>query len=818
MLMLVTTAAAYTITPSFPQGMPAVGQTVLLEVCITDNGNLLAGMEPTVEAETGTVVAPLGEVTPGRWRYVYRPDTAPEQLSIQLGSDATSWSFQPLEPVQPTVVLSGPQTARLASRPSWLFSLDSERRSTVASLDVHVSEGTVRPAQDGSERLEWSPSNSAYPRVAVLGVRDPLRRGPPRWHTVALRTPLTLPIDTSPGAAVRVTVGDTEHGPFVADAEGHLEPTFDVSPGNSVATVVAEDTQGNAQRSTFALGGLGRPMLVGMVEGKRHPDLPPPSIHLFALDEHGVPWSQMDALRCQDNLGQPLLATAQDDGQWLVAAPQAPLQADQTVACELLNKAFGQWTIPIAELPPEQLLIQQTPEDISADHPFAQLSVYGENARGERVHPSQIQLRALRGTVTVEPSSTFLKATYDGRNAVAYGSDVLQASWMRDAGQAPPWELLLSASSNDAVLRVAGLVLDGQGNAVQGIDVALRTRTAEIVVTTDETGWAEAEFPAVEDAVRITAQTADIQRQQVVVRGEQIDSATRGPLAAARKSLSLTPSLVRGLYLVASPQIIEANTGLSRIEMRPIDRNGQPVFDADLNLHAAQGRFSMIEPEPNGSYHAQYYPPQGVDAATVEITAETADGAYSASTDVFIRPQVYRHMLSISEGAFWTQHSSAARLWSQVRYARQLAPLRFAVSGNVYSVWWHAEAGAVRLAFDGVDGEDTITLRSLFNTGGLGASVRRQQRRFTLWFGGSALPNVSWTSARINNKEVLRGAQFNLQNPVGGHAFAGLGLQTRAGEWQFQCTALALPEQVTDIGWQGVITGVSVSGGYAFLF
>lgn len=821
--VLTASAVAATADVVFPDGTPQIGDTVVLEVSVTADGALLAGAEPTLRAETGLVRAARGEAAPGRWVFLYQALNEHDTLTVQIGADTVRrWEVHPKPAAPPALALAGDTLGSATRRRPYTFSVTGPALLDPDELRVTVPEGTAEVVADGgSVAVQWKAGGLSYPRAVPIAVRSLDLPGPPAWHVLSLQAGLTLPIETSPSSEVTVTVGRRRYGPFYADDEGYTVPALDVRPGETSAEVLVVDPLGNHQRSTVALGGSILPILAAEVEGTLHPDLPPPVVHLLGLQPSGRPWRRGADLSCTDSRGNTLEATFDGGGRWRVPVPLpvAPI-APERVDCVLAGQASAAATVPLGELPPTSLMLRVDPPVLNADSPEATIRAYVEDLRGQRGSIEQLSVSAAHGALQIAPAGSYISGLYNGREAIPYQEAVLTATWSRPTSTRTPWQLVLSATAGTDAVVLSGRVLDRNGDAVEGQEVSFRVQDVERSAESDARGWATVTFPALAGAAaRVVVTSASLERQALLLPGQSLGGSPALPDLQVIKRVPVRAGNVRGIFVTTEPRIIAANSGVARVEVRPVDRDNNPVLDEEIILRASQGQLSMIEPEPDGSYFATYTPPAGIDQATVEITATTADGGYAATTDLTILPRVFEQMLSISGGTLWNSRAAALGGWISARYSRQL-PQTFSSGEAVFSTWWHIDLGGyqVHIEEDIPSLGSSLDLRVLINTGGLGGSIRRQQRRRSAWAGATLSPSVFWQQARLDGIEVSRGWGAST-SPIGGlQLFAGAGWQLGGGEWQLQLRAFTKAHATSTVGWEGQVGGVALTAGYNFLF
>ena len=798
---------------AFPDGPPRPGGAATLHVH--------ADSLPAVTAEQGLVLSTPEPVGPSLWSLRYRApiDSTQDTLLLQAG-EAQGRRVVTLRPPPPSVMTITPPPPRMLGGPRPLrVRVQGDALPPPELLTVAVTEGTVSAvdaAEDGLV-IRWVPGRSPFPRVLPVGVLDRSRPGTaPSWTFATLRSTFSLPVNTEAAAEVTVRVGGRTYGPVTAGEDGVATFNVELRPGETTVEVTAEDQVGNRQRSVVSVGSFAQPSLAVLVDGELGGELAAPTAYLFAVTADGSPWR-----------GRPPSCTLDDapvtevlpigEGQWA-------LQADRAGRLDCVLDGLVQATALVRRgpAPPQELTLRLDPPVLSNDNPTAEVIAYVTDASGERRDPNRLVLAAKRGAVTTQVSGDIVRGRYDGSEVLEGETDVLVATWQRGGGAPVAW----TARVEEVGLLNDGLtarirVLDRRGLSAPGVAVQASLGGSALTAVTDAEGWAQLALASPSAPAVLQVFVGERFVEHIVVP-EALAALSPQPRPDLRQEIRLRfqAGRVTGIFLTTSPRVIEARTGFTRVEVRPLDQEGDVVRDVDVRVEASEGRLTMIQPEPDGSYYATYFPPEDMVSGTVRLKATTSDGVYEASTDLEVVPFIYDRSIELSGGVLWGQPAVEwPGLWFNVRPGFQPEALRERPWSR--NLWAVVELGGVWQEINDTDAQTgaAVRIEQFTSTLGAGGLYRLQRRRWSVWSGGTLVwPSLYWQRSAIDGEEITRG--FGGAWSPGGQLFFGVGAQPRSfsGEFQLQVRLLGLRQDAPAVGWQGQVGGFGVTSGYTFLF
>jgi len=809
-----------------PDGPPVLGATAELLVVLHQDGVPLVESPPTLTAERGRVSAE-GVQAPGVYGYRYRaPTVGSANVSFTIGTGSGA------------VVKA---TLALAERPESGFTLHTDRLSMRAgstgtvSFELHgddlptpkdvvtaVSEGAVEGVYEMKDGLliKYRPGAERFPRVALVGVRDDRRVGaPPIWVPIRLVGHPRIPVETEPGAVVRMEIRGRSYGPYTTDESGQAVATPDVYPGERAAAVSIEDPNGNRQSMTLTLGGEAHPTLVGVADRYGISPLSPPVVHLAAVTDGGADW-QGEAPRCRLSPGGivPLILTAPGRFELRGFEPEGEDFLDLRVDCDLDGgNAKWQARLPVGRGVPRRVQLRVYPDALSADFPVAQVQAVLEDRLGERLSPQGVTLSAELGEIRFEPQDGLaIAGEYNGAAAAGVGHDQVRVRFTLPPGSGEPVRFELGVGQIDSerlTYTVVSRALGRDGLPVEGalLRVSADERGAE--VKTDAEGWAAAEFP-LEDGKGLywLSVSAGEQIRRVPFfpsnPGDLVD-AGRADLVAVR-NVRITAGRIREVFLVAEPSQIDAVPGaFSRIVVKLVDRSGQVVRDESLTITASTGDVSSVQSQSDGSVTATLRPPAGMQTGSIKVSAAAQDGAIAASTDVTVVPRPYRRAIGLGVGGV-TNLAGIGSPWLQVDYDFKVPKLPEQMLLRA-SLATYSDARTLEDTSTGADVSVTTRLAPLF----LGALLREEERARSLWVGTGLAALLYQMNVQFGDDPTERGMGIGGPGVV---FMVGAGARVGGGELGVEVRYLIASTPPGALTFVGGVGGLSISSGYRVVF
>jgi hypothetical protein len=663
-LALIVGALAAEVLLYAPNGAPEPGRAATLEVAVTEGVAPVEGAQVVLAAPPTDVVVPVGEVAPGRYRFLYTPALGPvpeggegvANVTVRVGTSPPSAHAVPLAAPPPPTYGPPAEIDALVGTPRIEMRFPrAEGRFVPGARLARVSEGRVLEVRDDTDGVVVvvEPGVERTARmlaVALLDVEDP--RATPTFGLVRLRARPQLTLTADPGSTVTVRVGKRSYGPFVANAAGTAAVSFDAWPGESSYELAVADDLGNTQRSQGPLPVATRPVLVGIeaaLSGQRGADL-----WLGAWAPSGAAWTGGAPL-CRTGAGvrTEALTAGRALYRTTVAVPDAGALFDPRVECGLADATVA-LRVPLGSERPARIDLRVYPDTLSADFPIAQVQAALLDRRGERLPPDTLRLRAAVGELQVDMVDGALRGEYRGAAAVERGGDTLEAAWDHPPGKGLAWDLEVHAAADqgESILTTLVRALDRQDRPLAGLTVGVRLGELEAQNVTDARGWARLTFPAVPpSATRVRATASGVVREIAWLPGasqELPDPAA--PDVQAKIELPIRAGRVRQVFLDVSPRPLLTGTGATaNVVVRMLDFTGNPVTDEPVTIAASEGQVGLVEPQPDGSRKVQYRPPPNVlFDRTVRITATTTAG--TVSTDLALTPRPVNGSFGVSAG------------------------------------------------------------------------------------------------------------------------------------------------------------------------
>jgi hypothetical protein len=827
---------------------PAFAETAMFSM----DGALLAGSEsrmllvvhegglpedvptPALSMSEGRVLATLGRVQPGVYAYdvLLPPRAEGGRLTFEVGLASGETALFPFElqgPPEPA--WKGPRRVEasagdltpveLAYRPTDP-SLHARAPLDPTRLSVFASEGKIESvtARGGDLRVLFRPEPNRRPRVALVGIWDPLTRdAPPTFTPVLLVGRPKVPFETEPEAQVWISVGSRSYGPFTAGRGGAAIASVEVWPGEDAASVRIVDRVGNEQSTSLSLNPDPKGTLLLFSEPGRPEEGLSSPIHMAASGPSGSAWTGASP-RCRLVPGGSMDPLPLGPGLYRLSPMPLPGDSflDMKVDCELQGGlAAASTRVLVGRGIPSRIVLRTYPRELSADFPLAQLQAVIEDRVGDRLPVEGLRLEAERGRIlAVNLESGALRADYDGTGAVETGLDRIHARYDHPVHSRLPARLGIHAGAMDPDARsliLHGRVQDEHGGPVAGLPVELRLGAEVVTVTSDARGWATARLPLDPSQLlyEMSAAAAGLRRVRPFL--PRVAIAEAGPEAAdleAMVEIPITAGRVREVRVSADPPILQAGPGaISRVTVRLVDRLGNVIRDEAIQVRATMGEVGALENGADGSFSCWYRPPEDLSDGLVRLTVQGRDGAFAASTEIRVVPRPLRTALGIQAGVL----SNFGAILSPVLEAnveRRLpfgggalfARLSFGIYRDQREFTDESTGGRIRV--------DT----NLFPTG-LSLLARREKGLLASWVGAGIL--LVPLSVDYAFGAELGGRSVGMAGP-GVSILGGSGYRIGSGELGAELKYAFVNAEQGGIAYSGSLGGLAAVGTYRIIF
>ena len=693
-----------------------------------------------------------------------------------------------------------------------------------AQLQVVTSEGRVASVVARGDQLDVTlePESQPYARWIVVGVRDARRAGLPTWHVLPVRARADVPVDTEPGATVRVEVGQRTYGPVVTDAEGRATLSLTHGPDESTGRMWVVDAAGNEASRTFPLTGPTSPILMAFVDRPRRPGEVPPDVVIHAVRPDGAPWSRQPPT-CRSSALGVLPVTSVGPGTWRVGLPGTlPRGAwGLRVQCDLDNDVQRTLQVAIDEGTPQRLWGRMWPEVLSSDYPVGTLQVALENVFGQRVDPAgRFTAEAVLGRVVLEePLGPFVSGTYRGDAALAAGEDRVLLRWFAPAGTEDPdlIEVVTGPQRGDAQL-VYVRVLDRRRRPLADKVVEVTSGGRVEQGTTGSDGWATLSWSARASLMPVRVQVERREVWGLVVPGAPSPRGPGRPDLTTELPVTLDPGLVADVQLTVTPSSLTAGPrATATIHAAPLDRDGKLAAEVPPTVEVSEGRLGDPERAPDGSWTWTYVAPPGFRDRDVEVVARDETLGVSSERTLRIRSASVERWVSLSAGV----QSNFGRITSptfafdaawRIRLGPRdstLPPGRARLMVRAGLGWFGAGATT------GVDTTVEDELRMDLIPIHVALGLRQEYPAHAYWFtlGGVVAPYVG--SAAYGGVVVTRRVGVL---PPGLVATAGYGVRVPGGEVAFELKGTVLTSPGNDISFEGQVGGLAATVAYRLVY
>lgn len=785
------------------------GVATAVELVLLEDGEVYPGFIEKADATGGHLIN-LQRLESGVWKARVRAKPGVEAMELRLvaedGRDA-ELSFPIRDAPESSVRTRGDFNVVAGQRNGVEFTVHGEGNIGPEDLSIWVSEGSASATADaGHVAVEWVPGEARQPHMGLVGIRD--LRTPdamPLWVPVQMRARPPVTVRTEAGTSLSIQLGSRRYGPVVAGDDGSVTARVDVYPGEQTAIAFLSDSLGNTQETTITVAPEPEPILGILVDGELAAGRRSPRVFLKALDGSGRPWTG-EPPECRVAGGDPLQVSELQPSEWLAVLSESATGAsfDLRIDCQLggLQQAA---VIPVRRAEPHKVVLQVYPRILSADFPVAQVQAFLEDAAGDRIGADGIELNALAGSLEdVLLDGGALKANYRGQ--VTQSGDTLTASYNRDAGEGPVWQLNPSWRLSGDFLQVAVRVLDSGSRPVAEQTVSVRLNGEEFSAVSDARGWVEGRFRAPEGPAVLTAVSNQIEHSRLVVGdlAQWRDPAI--PDLYTEEGLEFQAGRVSQVFITADAGFVYGEPGAqTTIQVRLLDRGGRTVTGEPFELRASQGLVEPARELADGTYVAVYRPPAGLSYGEVLLSVEGGDGRFGASTSLEIVPRPQRVAIGIAGGGLRGVNGIAGASLS-LDVETKLDALDGLFQARLGLFHWQDRAVVSDASRDS---EIELQLANY----GLGAHLiaRREWQDRSSWvgIGGVLVPFTLRT--RFEGEDSIIG--WGLHRP-GVILTGGAARRALSGEVFGELRFIGVNGRTGDVGYDGSVGGMAAVAGY----
>ncbi|MCB9678423.1 MAG: hypothetical protein H6737_25205 [Alphaproteobacteria bacterium] len=767
---------------------------------------------PAVEIVGGTVRFGLEGARDGVWPLVVTPEVEAEHVELKLSAGGRSSTValdvgwpQPGDldvPARVEAVVQG-EVVRIP--------VTGANMPPPELLQVVVAEGAVVgvEAVEGGLEILVETGDSPFPRLIPFGVRDARTDARPSWGAIRLRAKPRIPLDAEPGAKLRLEVGGRTYGPFEAGRDGRIVARVDQYPGENLANAIFIDDLGNQTVSTIPLATESKPSLVAIPGERASLQGRPRLVYLRATDGEGHAWRD-EAPTCRSPAVGSLDVLRINAG--LYAVPVEGRFSGDLVDVRLECRLGAEASASLRLGPPEgvatRLLLQVWPTDLSTDLPVAEVRAAVEDARGQRLDPSAIVLRADHGAIERSPGSAETgEAEYRGESAVDVGRDTIHARYEPASSLGPVARLDIGWDRTGAGFLVYARALDAVGapvrDAVVRFDLDGEAREAK----TNLDGWAAIREDFVEPGpLVVNARTGVRKARALVLPGTRGPVALGAPLLETARDLTLSPGRVAGISVLVDPPILRTGrASVAWVSVQLEDRAGNPLTEEDVQLEVSEGSVGPLIARPDGTWVAEYVPEESDRPREVTITAKTE--SLRSTARLTLEPRLGRLSLGPQVGwisNFGSVSSPVVTMDADLR-TRLLAEsvlVRASVSG--YRLSANAETGL---------GDDAQLVGGVFPLS-LAVLLRQDRGGVSFWGGAGGSLGLHTVTTRFGNRIVSRGNRV----VSGGTLIAGAGYRLGLGDLVAELRWSSLPGPGGEVGFTGNLGGLAIGVGFRLVY
>ena len=792
---------------------PGVGNTVW--IASVDRNGEPQQRRPLVETSLGEIRNAADPPRDGAWPYTLTIPMGSEEVSLTV--DGETLAALTVTPLPRSSLVIEDRIEGLAGGLPLSFRVIGEDLVPEA-LVVAASEGEITSLTqiEGGVEVELTPSPSLYPRAIAIGLWDRRREERPYWTRARLRARPHIPLQTEPGAELRLTVGGREYGPYIADNSGHVEAVVDQYPGELVATAVLRDDVGNETRHTLPLSSHSQPSMLSISTGSIRPGQRLPVTWLRAIHSNGAPWVGREPT-CRSPGAEAMEAHAIEPGVWMVPVPPNRQRGalDLQVRCALGSAAEADWRIPAGEEASE-IRLRLFPEELTNQNPFAEIRVYIDDGRGEPLPVHGVSVQGLRGRVEMDQSDNggwVLRGNYLGAEAVEAGEDQLVARFDQALGSGPLRyvEVGHGAIQKSGAVAVYGRALDSNGHPLAHVPLTLAAGSARSEATTGPDGWAEAVLglPPGAGPVRFLATNGVRSALRVAARGSPRGGGPGSPDLVVQQTISITSGEAAGIAITVDPPVLYLTQGAqATVSASLVDNLGKRVRGSPilLTVTGERGALSEFTVNNEGDIIAVYQPGLPSRAGPVEIAAQTEE--HRATAALLLEPRPMMAAISLSAGALsnFGRISSPIFAFGLDYRVRKLLDGRMMVRGDIGLYW---DASEVETGFD-----EPLDVSVGFVPVSTGLLWREDRTGNAFWTGVGLM--VAPYRTEIRGLDGVLDAGSGVLPGLWGAV--GYGRRVGGGELSAELRGLFLLSSGVNLPYQGNVGGAAALVGYRVVY
>ncbi|MEZ4318991.1 MAG: hypothetical protein R3F61_15865 [Myxococcota bacterium] len=801
-------ADGFAVLPALDELRPGLPGTVWVAVL---DGSV---RPPVVEASGGTVRFGLEGATDGVWPLVVTPDV--DAGSVELRVSATGKS------TRVSLDVGWPQPGDL-DVPARVEALVQDEAPVVIAitganmpppelLQVVVGEGVVESvrAVEGGLEVVIRPGDSPFPRLIPFGVRDERTDSRPTWGAVRMRAKPRIPLDAEPGATLRLDVGGRAYGPFEVGADGHVNARVDQYPGETVATALLTDDLGNRTTSTIPLASENKPSLVAIPGDRSSGTGRPRLVYLRAVDGDGRAW-RGESPTCRSPAVGALAVLRINAG--LYAVPVEGRFSDGLVdvrlECRLGSESAASVRLGPAPGIASRLLLQVWPTELSTDLPLAEVRAAVEDAQGQRLDPSSIEIVAEHGAIERTAGSRETgEAEYRGEKAVELGRDRIVARYSPEASTGVVTRLDLGWDRTGAGFVAFVRAMDPEGRPVRGAEVLVELGgDAPVAAITGTNGWGEAraEFVPAGPLV-LVARSGVREARALVLPGTRGSLSPGAALLETTREVTLSPGRVAGISVNVDPPILRTGrASVAWVSVQLEDRAGNPITEENIQLDVSEGTVGPLIARPDGTWVAEYVPEESDRPREVTITAKTE--SLRSTARLTLEPRLGR--LSLGPQIGWSSNFGSISspmvgldVDLRTRFLAESVLLRASFFG--YGMTARTTTGL---------GDDAQLTGAVF-PGSLALLLRQDRGGVSFWGGAGGIVGLHTVTTRFGSRIVSRGSRA----VSGATVLGGAGYRLGVGDVVAEARWSWIPGPGGEVGFTGNIGGLSVGLGFRLVY
>jgi hypothetical protein len=328
----------------------------------------------------------------------------------------------------------------------------------------------------------------------------------------------------------------------------------------------------------------------------------------------------------------------------------------------------------------------------------------------------------------------------------------------------------------------------------------------EIAALSDERGWVEGRFRAVDVPEVLVAEAEAVRHARLLLPMVDAWRDPGGPDLVDSQELIFQAGRISQVFISVDPSVLYGEPGArADVHVRLLDRGGRTVSGESISITASEGLVETPRPLADGSFVARYRPPSGLAIGNILLSAEGGGGHFAASTTLQIIPRPQRFGIGLGVGYLQgfrgvSGPALAVDLESKLKWLDGLFQFR-----GGFMTWQDRS-----VVLDKARNKEIEVQLSNFGLG-FHLLARRERDARSGWVGLGAMVAPFSQTARFEGMPPISG--WGIHRP-GIVLTAGSAFRALSGELYGEARWVGMNGRPGEFGYEGSVGGIAVLFGY----